>query len=62
MLERTLGAAETALNDWVHSYAPEFSGTEEVKETRARLSEHGTLWYIASVLQEVRAARKWLSE
>jgi len=44
-----------ALDDWIHMYAPEFSGEEYVVETRKRIKENGgTLAYIADLRQRIR--------
>ena len=59
-LLKTLARAETALNDWVHTYAPEMCDQEYVDATMERIAECGTLAYIGEVLVEVRAARKFL--
>lgn len=55
-----LNQAEEALNTWVNTYAPEHCDAAHVEAARARLREHGTLWYIASKLDALRAARKAL--
>ncbi len=45
-----------AMNDWLHSYAPEMCKPEHVEATRERLNEHGTLAYIAFLSDKLRAA------
>ena len=59
-LVETLERAETALNDWIHTYAPEMCDQEHVDATMKRIAQCGTLAYIAKVLMDVRAARKFL--
>ena len=61
LLVETLTHAETALDDWVHTHAPELCDQEAVKATRARIDEVGTLYYIGMVLVQVRTARKLLA-
>ena len=51
-----LGRSIIAIDDWLHSYAPEMCGEEYVKATAERLGERGTLAYIADVQQQNRAA------
>jgi hypothetical protein len=57
-LERSV----TALNDWLHVYAPEFCGDDHVAESRARIGEYGTLAYIAHVQEKNRAALQALGK
>lgn len=53
-----LGAAITALDDWSCITAPEFCNEERVKAANNRLHEHGTLHYIATVVEQCRQALK----
>jgi hypothetical protein len=45
-----------ALDDWLHTYAPECCRDEDVVHSRARIAEGGTLYYIATVQERNRAA------
>lgn len=52
-LERSI----TALDDWIHIYAPEHCHAAKVKRSRERIQdEGGTLHYIAVVQQQNRNA------
>ena len=51
-LERSM----VAINDWLHVYAPDECREADVAESRARLRENGTLWYIANVQEQNRDA------
>jgi hypothetical protein len=42
-----------ALNDWTHTYAPEFCHEHTVKESRDRVEKNGTLYYIADLLEQI---------
>ena len=54
-----LDEAITALNDWVHLYAPEFSDAEAVKETQLRVwGEGGTLSYITKLKIKLEQYKK----
>ena len=50
--------ASLALNDWTHTYAPEFYTPESVKESQKRIAVSGALAYVADVQKEIRAAVK----
>lgn len=59
--ERLRGAvrlAKIAMDDWLHSYAPEFCGEDSVKETQARLEAGGTVHYIAVVTEHLTKVLK----
>lgn len=51
-----LQAAITALDDWTHTYAPEFCNPERVKEAEERVYSVGTIAYIADVVTQCRKA------
>lgn len=51
-----LQRSAVALDDWLNTYASELCDVEQVAEARARISEAGTLAYIADVQQQNRAA------
>ena len=52
-----LDDCRVALNDWVHSYAPEMCGASHVAETQKRVSEAGgTLAYIGDLLSRLGRA------
>ena len=57
-LRSALKTAIIALDDWTHLYAPEFCDEERVNQAQIRLSEHGTLYYIADVVTQCRDALK----
>ena len=57
-IQTALQSAIVALDDWACSYAPEMCDEERVKEAQARLSEYGTLYYIALTLEQCRKALK----
>jgi hypothetical protein len=62
LLRKALDAAILALDDWTNSYAPEFCEEFRVKMARDRIIEHGTLWYIATVVEQCRKAKKATNE
>lgn len=53
-----LQTAMTALDDWSCTYAPEFCDPKRVQEAKNRLSDQGTLYYIAATLAQCRKAMK----
>ena len=54
-----LKAADTALTDWVRSYAPEMCHKASLKESSTRVyMAGGTLAYIAGVRQQIKNALK----
>jgi hypothetical protein len=55
-LEGALRSSVVAIDDWLHSYAGEFCDEVHVEETAKRLSEYGTIGYIANVQEKNRAA------
>jgi len=57
-LRTALKAAIIALDDWTNTYAPEFCDEERVKQAQNRLTEHGTLYYIATVVKQCSDALK----
>ena len=59
-LTASINAAILALDDWTHSYAPDFCDEARVTEARARLTENGTLWYIATTVDRLRKAKELL--
>ena len=62
-LTKTLQRAEDALDDWINTYASDLCDPARVAEAKVRIYDGGgTLHYIACVLVEVRAAKKFLSE
>ena len=54
VLETALNQSFVAIDDWLHSYAPDHCNAQDVAETKKRLSEYGTLWYIASIQKKIR--------
>ena len=59
-LRKAVDAAILALDDWTHSYAPDFGDEARVEEARVRLTENGTLWYIATTVDRLRKAKELL--
>jgi len=57
-LRNALKTAIIALDDWTNTYAPEFCDEERVKQAQNRLTEYGTLYYIATVVKQCRDALK----
>lgn len=55
-LRQALERSVVAIDDWLNTYAPDLCHEDRVKEAAFRISEHGTLWYIASVQEQNRAA------
>ena len=54
-----LDLLNTALGDWLHTYAPEFCDKKYVKESRNRIREKGgTLAYIADLQMEIFKAKE----
>lgn len=51
-LREALERSRMAIDDWLHSYAPEFCDEDSVAQTRSRISEKGTLGYIADVQKQ----------
>ena len=59
MTDALLARVETALNDWGRMHAPECFDVRYVMATQKRIAENGgTLHYIATLLHDVREARK----
>ena len=57
VVRAALRAADTALTDWVRSYAPEMCYSKYLKESRSRVYEAGgTLAYISGVRQKIVSA------
>src|SRR5271165_2627938 len=50
-MREALEDAIVALDDWMNIYASEFCDADRVAEARKRLSQDGSLYYIATVLQ-----------
>lgn len=61
-LRGALDSGIEALNTWVHVHAPDECREEDVKASRERLMEGGTLWYLATVLEKLRRARATLNK
>jgi hypothetical protein len=57
VLQQAVDAAILALDDWTHVYAPEYCDSTDVANSKLRLQENGTVWYIANVLDKLRAAK-----
>lgn len=56
-LVEALETSRQALRDWVHTYAPELCNDGMVKQSLARIEEHGgTLVYIADAMKEIKEA------
>ena len=62
MTDALLARVETALNDWIVTYASDQCGKDKVAEARQRIWENGgTLHYVGTLLHDVREARKTLT-
>jgi hypothetical protein len=59
-LRKALDAAILALDDWTNTYAADFCDEARVAEARARLSANGTVFYIATVVQQCTEAKELL--
>ena len=57
-LRAALKNAIIALDVWTSTFAPEFCDEERVKQAQNRLTEYGTLYYIANVVKQGRDALK----
>jgi len=57
-VQKALSAAITALDDWTNVFASEFCDEARVEEAKNRLIEHGTVYYIATIVEQCREARK----
>ena len=55
-----INAAILALDDWTHAFAPDFCDEARVEEAKSRLTENGTLWYIATTVDRLRKAKELL--
>ena len=55
-LERAAERAAQALDDWSTVHAPTECGEERIRQARKRISESGTLYYIAETVSALRAA------
>lgn len=55
-LVAALKSSMTALDDWLHTYAPEFCDPGHVADAQRRIGERGTLSYITEVQQRNRNA------
>jgi len=51
-----LKGAETALCDWLNTYAPDMCDPARVKEAEGRVRKRGTIAYIADALGPIRVA------
>jgi hypothetical protein len=60
VLTVAMDAAILALDDWINVYAEEHCHEARVAEAKARLSERGTIAYLADTAQQCREARKLL--
>lgn len=56
VLREAVKVAQTAIDDWLHLYASEHCDPEIVAETRNRLAQVGTLYYITVVRQQLTKA------
>lgn len=55
-LRAALDRSRIALDDWLNTYAPDLCDEERVAEAERRIGSVGTLFYIASVQEQNRAA------
>lgn len=59
---KVLERANTALNDWLNIYASDMCEENRVAEAHKRVSEYGTIGYIADVTAEIRSVLATLGE
>lgn len=57
-LRSAVRIAKIAMDDWLHSCAPEFSGEEAVDQTNARLMSGGIVHYIATITEHLTKVLK----
>lgn len=57
-IQTALQSAIVALNDWMCIYAPEMCDESRVKDAYNRVYEGGTLYYIATVVEQCNNALK----
>ena len=63
MTDALLARVETALNDVIRLHAPERFNSVRLIETQERLFRNGGTWsYIATLLHDVREARKEITK
>ncbi len=55
-LEAALKDSITAIDDWLNTYAAELCDEQRVMEARKRISQYGTIGYIAHVQEANRKA------
>jgi len=60
ILSDALDAAIVALDDWTNTYAPDFCDEARVAEAKKRISQYGTVFYIATVIQQCKQAKELL--
>lgn len=60
ILTDALDAAILALDDWTAITAPDFCDEARVKAAQERLTNYGTLWYIATTIDKLRKAKELL--
>lgn len=58
---KVLERAETALNDWLNIYASDMCEENRVAEAHKRVSEYGTIGYIADVTAEIRGVKAFIA-
>ena len=57
-MRAALESAIIALDDWSRTVAPEFYNESDVSETNDRIRQNGTVYYIATVLEQCRKSLK----
>ncbi len=62
LLTNALDDAILAIDDWINTYAEDLCDEDRVAQARQRLNEHGTLHYLATVVQQCRDARESLND
>lgn len=53
----SVNSAIIALNDWSRITAPEYYNENDVQDSKSRVYSGGTLFYIATVLGQLREAK-----
>ncbi len=56
-MTEALDAAIIALDDWACITAPLFCDDKRVADANTSVKENGTVWYIATVLEQCRNAK-----
>lgn len=58
ILRRTLAVCETAMSDWLHTFADDHCDPARVSEAAERVYKNGTISYIATVQEQIRITKE----